>query len=151
MIKNLIPEKKEERTENWSIKISFPFFIPFLGWFFFLCFAIFFFKLTEEKGSECCRRARMAPDQTVLVTCRTRLEPSFLREQFVAAVALIAQKEPVAAASLAHTGFRLRQPLNQLLQLAGLVELPDFLRPADVLPADENRRQGQLLLPDYSL
>lgn len=64
----------------------------------------------------------------------------------MATVAFAAQNETITAAYVTHAALRRRQPFDELLQLAGLVKLPDFLHSTDVPAADENPRQSQLAL-----
>lgn len=69
----------------------------------------------------------------------------------MAAIALVAEDEAVPSTGLAHARFRCGQAFHELLELAGLVELPDLLGPTHVPTADEHPRQGQLPPPQNLL
>lgn len=86
----------------------------------------------------------LSSDQTVLIAGGATLEPGLLGVKLVAAIAFVAEDEAVPTAGVADAGFHCGQALDELLELAGLVELPDFLGPTDVPPADENPGQSQL-------
>ncbi|KAG5090389.1 hypothetical protein JHK82_049167 [Glycine max] len=87
---------------------------------------------------ETCR----TPNQTVGIARRTAPESTtLLSEHFVASIALVALHESQPSAQIAHVPLRLRQPSDQLVQFAALVELPHLVGAADVQAADEDARQ----------
>ncbi|KAK8964284.1 hypothetical protein KSP40_PGU009110 [Platanthera guangdongensis] len=72
--------------------------------------------------------------------------PFGFQEHLPAAVAVPARHEPDAAAAAAHErGILPGNPLEQIPQFAGFVEVAHLVRSADMAAADKNLRQGHRL------
>lgn len=101
----------------------------------------------SREHEETCR----APDQTVGVTRVTASETALLRKHLVTSVTLIAHNKSEPSAEIATILIRPRQPFDQVLQFAALIELPDFVGATDVSSTDENARQGYVSAAEDSL
>lgn len=83
-----------------------------------------------------------APDQTVRVAGGTDPESATLfREHFMASIAVVAHNESQPSAEIARHAPRQRQPFDQLVQLATVVESPNVLGAADVVSGDKDARK----------
>lgn len=86
-----------------------------------------------------------APDQTIGIAGRTDPEGATLfSEHFMASIAFVAHNESQPSAETARDAPRQRQPFDQLMQLAAVVESPHFVCAANVGSGDENawKRHG---------
>jgi len=86
--------------------------------------------------------AGRAPDQTVGIAGRTDPEGATLfSEHFMASIARVAHNESQPSAETACDATRQRQPFDQLVQLAAVVESPNVVSAANVGSGDEDARK----------
>ena len=87
-----------------------------------------------------------APNQTIFIALQASLDSVFFFiKHLPTPIAVRARREPDIAAAVAAEAepeFLNRKPFEQFRQLAGFEQVLDRLGSSDMLPSDENLRQG---------